>query len=332
MGILSPQLRVAVLRGGPSSDYESSLKTGEHVLSVLREKPDAYHPIDVFLSKDGEWHVSGLRRDPHKALAHVDVVFNALHGEYGEDGQVQKLLSALRIPYTGSTAMPLALTKHKDLSKKAFETRGLFTPKHELVTREDTVQKLASIFRNYLHPIIVKPRNADSMRGLNLAYTFDELLKAVEGALEHSEGVMLEEFIRGKEAVCAVVENARGQKLYAMLPIEVATPKKNKIPDYEAKLKEKRSYVVPGNFSVEEHKLIEHAAKEAHVALGLRHYSKSDVIVTPQNKVYVIESTGLPALHKGSVLYKSLPALGWSPAVFVEHLITLALTKTDLSY
>jgi D-alanine-D-alanine ligase len=329
MGIFSPQLRVAVLRGGPSSLYDASLKTGEHVLSVLRKKPETYHPIDVFISKDGEWHVSGLRKEPHKALAHVDVVFNALHGEYGEDGEVQKFLSGIRIPYTGSTAASLAVTKNKDLSKKIFASHGLFTPRHEMVTVEEGIPFLAQVFRTYLHPIIVKPHNKDGMHGVSLAYTFDQLIKAVEEAWTHSPKVMLEEFVRGKEAVAAVVEHARGEKLYALLPVEIETPIKNKLPDYESKIQNKPVYLVTNTFAPHEHKLLEQTAKQVHQILGLRHYSKSDLIMTPQGKVYVLEATGLPALHKQSAMHKSLPDLGWSSEILVDHLINLALDKTE---
>src|SRR3990167_7406874 len=102
MAIFSPRVRVAVIRGGPSNEYDVSLKTGAQILSLLREMPDAYDPIDIFISRAGEWHRSGLVEDSHRALRHADVVWNALHGSYGEDGQVQKLLTALHIPFTGS--------------------------------------------------------------------------------------------------------------------------------------------------------------------------------------------------------------------------------------
>src|SRR5690349_10161681 len=107
---LSGKTRVAVLRGGPSSEYEVSLKTGGQVLSLLREMPEAYEPLDVFISKDGEWHLQGLVQEPHEVLKHADVAFNALHGYYGEDGQVQRLLESLKVPYTGSSAIAAALT------------------------------------------------------------------------------------------------------------------------------------------------------------------------------------------------------------------------------
>ena len=74
------KIRVAVLRGGPSSEYDVSLLTGN---TILKNLPQHYYPIDVLISRDGVWHVDGLPREPHSVLTHADVVVNALHGEYG---------------------------------------------------------------------------------------------------------------------------------------------------------------------------------------------------------------------------------------------------------
>ena len=108
-------MRIGVLRGGPSSEYEVSLKTGANVLKALSE---THRPLDIFISKDGKWHREGVERTPDHALLGVDVVFNALHGEYGEDGKVQQILQQLGIPYTGSDSIASALAMNKVLSKK----------------------------------------------------------------------------------------------------------------------------------------------------------------------------------------------------------------------
>ncbi|KKR58556.1 MAG: D-alanine-D-alanine ligase, partial [Parcubacteria group bacterium GW2011_GWC2_40_31] len=92
-------IRVGVLRGGPSLEHEVSLKTGE---SVLRNLPAKYSAKDIFISKEGEWHLDGKPAHHDRIFRQIDVVFNALHGEYGEDGKVQQLLEAFGVPYTGS--------------------------------------------------------------------------------------------------------------------------------------------------------------------------------------------------------------------------------------
>ncbi|MCH7590217.1 D-alanine--D-alanine ligase, partial [PVC group bacterium] len=80
-----------------------SLKTGDHVLQNLSS--DTYTTHDILISKGGVWHMRGFETTPDKVLKNVDVIFNALHGEYGEDGQVQQILDTFQIPYTGSGAL-----------------------------------------------------------------------------------------------------------------------------------------------------------------------------------------------------------------------------------
>ncbi|MFZ2049161.1 MAG: hypothetical protein WAV25_02615 [Minisyncoccia bacterium] len=326
MGISSnSKIKVAVLRGGPSQDYDASLKTGEYVLYLLREKLENYEPIDIFISKDGEWHLKGVRVEPHKALEYADMVFNALHGKYADEGGVQKMLTAMNKPYTGSSALGSVMALNKDLAKSAYLNHGLFTPRHEMVTSEDELDRLVEIFRNYMHPLVIKPNTENSRRGIKLAYTFEELAKYIDEALEYSPKVMVEEFIRGREARCGVIEGFRGEKYYALVPVEVVTPRRNKsLPDYDLKFNSVHDYLDKSTFTPRENKVLEHVAKMAHEALGLRHYSCTDLIMTPQGKVYVLETGTSPDLSKNSLFHKSLESLGASPERFLEHILILA--------
>src|SRR3989344_3527533 len=266
---LSSKIRVAVLRGGPSSAYENSLKTGAHVLSLLQEMADVYEPVDIFISKDGEWHLSGLVYEPHKALSHTDIVWNALHGSYGEDGQVQRVLEGLQIPFTGSSAVASALAMNQDMAKRLYQKHNLPTPAYEIFTEDSLNEdRLINIFGNYLPPIIVKP--ARCSHDVSLAYTFSELKEFIKKALTFSPRVLVEEFVRGKDVTCTVIENAREEKIYALLPT----------------LSE-RSEVGVG-------KQIEQIAKQAHRALGLSHYSSSDFIITPKKKIYLLKTSISP--------------------------------------
>ena len=112
------KIRVGVLRGGMSSEYDVSLKTGDSVLRHLPE--DKYFPVDILVTKDGTWHIGGRPTDLPKVSRRVDVVFNALHGEYGEDGKVQRLIECFGIPFTGSGSIPSAIGMNKALSKEVF--------------------------------------------------------------------------------------------------------------------------------------------------------------------------------------------------------------------
>ncbi|MEX2013681.1 MAG: ATP-grasp domain-containing protein [Parcubacteria group bacterium] len=299
---LSSKIKVAVLRGGPSSGYDASLKTGEHILKTLRDMPETYEPLDIFISKDGEWHSGGLAYEPHRVLELADVVWNALHGSYGEDGQVQRVLEGLQIPFTGSSAVASTLAMNKDMAKRLYREHSLLTPAHELITAENlNDDRLIAIFRNYLHPVIIKPTNASGSLGVSLARTFHELKQKISAAFSHSPRVLVEEFIKGDEVSCTVIEGAKGERIYALLPSS------------KSKLK------------VEENKQIEGMAKRAHEILGLSHYSGSDFIITPKRKIYILETNSLPALHEDSLTHHSLHATGWRSSDFVNHVLKLAV-------
>jgi len=292
------KIRVAVLRGGPSHEYDTSLKTGKTVLDTLRAQENKYIPLDIFISKDGEWHSNGRVVEPHIALQHADVVWNALHGPYGEDGQVQQLLTQLRLPFTGSTPAPSALAYHKNHAHKIFHNNGLSTLRHKVITRDHYSDKdLHEVFRNFMHPVRVRPLGVRAALA-NVVHAFKDLEEAVRSALADSAHVVIEEWVRGKEVHASVVEGMRGEKLYALIPH-------------------------PAHFGSAMHKSIEASAKLAHHALGLRHYSTSHFIITPKGKIYIVETTSQPALNDSPFAH-SLDSVGVSTNDLVEHLISLA--------
>src|SRR3989344_2250449 len=108
-------IRVAILRGGPSAEYGASMMTGSGVLAAIDRTK--YEPIDVIITKNGEWLVEGYARFPEQVLSNVDVAFIALHGTYGEDGSIQRFLERLGVPYNGSKSFPSAVAIHKVITK-----------------------------------------------------------------------------------------------------------------------------------------------------------------------------------------------------------------------
>src|SRR4051812_44959822 len=114
---------VGVLRGGPSSEYEISLLSGANVLASIDQ--EKYEPRDIFIDKDGQWHVHGVGVSPEKALRGIDVAFNVLHGEYGESGDVQKILDVSGTPYTGSDAFSSTIAFNKHATKEIVKKLGV---------------------------------------------------------------------------------------------------------------------------------------------------------------------------------------------------------------
>lgn len=302
-----PGIRVAVLRGGPSSHYEHSLKTGEHVLSGLRDLSD-YHPIDIFISKDGEWHRDGLVEEPHRALRHVEVVWNALHGPYGKDGQVQRLLEEMKIPFTGSGAVASVLATNKDMAKRLYRNHSLHTPAHETLSAEDFDEgKIVEIFRNYMHPVVIRSASTKGSVGARLVHSFHDLKEAIKETFKHSPRVLVEEGVSGDEVSCVVLEGVKGEKIFAFEPIS------NR--DKTKKLTKPIT------------KTIEEMAKKAHEVLGLRHFSSSHFVVSPKGRVYIMETEASPVFHKDSHVNRVLEKAGWRHNDFIDHVIKLALNK-----
>jgi D-alanine-D-alanine ligase len=264
--------------------------------------PETYEPADIFISRSGEWHEEGLTSDPHQVLRDKDVVWNALHGAYGEDGQVQKLLESLQIPFTGSTTLSSAFANNKDVAKRLYKKYSLLTPAGSVVSEDNfNDEQLIAIFRTCMPPVIVKPANGVRALGVRIAHTFQELKDAVQKTFKHSPKVVVEEYVRGKISTCVVIENAKGEPLYALLPT--------------------------GRQPVEINRQIEEMAKRAHEILGQRHYSSSDFIITPRGQIYILETNSIPVFHEDSLLHNSLLSTGWQAKDFADHCLKLALNK-----
>lgn len=325
MQTLPSTLRIGVIRGGPSSEYDVSLKSGANILKTLGE---THRPIDIFISKDGTWHMQGIPRKPEKIFPHVDVIFNAMHGAFGEDGKLQKILESHGVKYTGSNSYSSAVGMNKVLGKEIFSKRGLKTPEYSVIKRTDDIaQKIKEIFKSFLMPVVVKPAMAGSSIGVSIVGTLSEITDAVRFAFKHSPAVLVEEFVSGKEATCAVMENWRGEPIYALLPVEIR-PKSGTFFDYNSKYTAGAcDEICPGKFFKEEKNIIEESAKMAHQALELSHYSRSDFIVSPSRGVFILETNSLPGLTDESLLPKSLEATGVSTKEFLHHVLLLAMNE-----
>ncbi|MEK7609512.1 MAG: D-alanine--D-alanine ligase [Patescibacteria group bacterium] len=327
---MTSQIRVGVLRGGPSNEYEVSLNSGATVLSVIRKHFDhKYQPRDVFIDRQGIWHIDGLQVLPKDLGTKIDVAFNALHGAYGEDGKVQALLEAHGIPFTGSGSLGSALGMNKILAKKIFADHGIKSPfSKEILSdvfNKNDEATARELFNTFILPAVVKPSSSGSSVGVSVVKSFGELMPALNLAAKHGEVIMIEEFIPGIEATCGVVEDFRGSKLYALPPVEIRP--QGGFFDYEAKYHSKSEEIVPATFSESIKKSLEELAGKIHRALGLRHYSRSDFIIHPRRGVYVLEVNTLPGLTIESLLPKSLRAVGSDVHELVGHLIDLALKK-----
>ena len=316
--------RVAVLRGGPSEEYEVSMQTGAAVLEALRNQH--YFAKDIVISRAGEWLDEGRVKDPEQALEAIDVVFLALHGTFGEDGSIQRLLERKHIPFTGSRGFASALALNKDLTKNFLKRHGVAMPRHLKVTRAGTTdpyRTAESIQRLFGPRYVVKPVSSGSSLGTTLVDREVDLALAITNALTEYEAVLVEEQLAGKEATVGVAENFRGQALYLLPPIEIVPPQDSRFFDYQVKYDGRTEEICPGRFSNAEKEELTRLARLVHEELGLQQYSRSDFIVTG-GQVYFLEVNTLPGLTKESLFPKAFSAVGSSYDEMIAHLVESA--------
>ncbi len=286
---MSKQL-VYLVAGGPGGEHEVSLSTAKSVKENLDESK--YEVVEVLMRKDSKWVIEGETMssgDGVKCLAPDSVVFIALHGKFGEDGQLQELLDGVSVRYTGSGSVASKLAFDKESSDKVYKERDLAVPKTQVMnSNKDQIElKL---------PFVVKPAREGSSVGVSLCKTKDDINKALESAFNHDDKVLVQQYIKGPEISCGVLENP-GPK--ALTPTQIVP--KSEFYDYEAKYSEGQSeHLLPPDLDKKLLEKIQKYSVEAHEALGCRGYSRTDFLVEG-DKLYVLETNTLPGMTKTSL-------------------------------
>lgn len=319
-------VRVAVLRGGPSEEYEVSMRTGQEVITALEKQN--YDVNDIVISRSGAWIVHGFERMPIEALSATDVVFIALHGSYGEDGTVQRLLDRLNIPYTGSKAYPSTVAMNKIFTKEKLKKCGIkMAPHMRVASGNNDLSRIAlSIDALFGPDYIVKPIDGGSSIDTHVVSGTTELIHALKKSLLNRDEVLVEKLIRGREATVGVLERFRSQSVYRLPVIEIVPPSDAKFFDAEVKYNGKTEEICPGRFTREQKEELENIAHKVHKELDLAQYSRSDFIVADDG-IYFLEVNTLPGLTTESLFPKALNTVGCSYEDFLVHLLSDALEK-----
>lgn len=246
---------VAVLMGGWSAEREVSLASGVACVKALQEAGFDVTPIDV--QRDMGALITRLYPKP-------DVVFNALHGRYGEDGCVQGLLNILNIPYTHSGLMASAMAMDKPTAKRLFEEVGIPVANH-IVASEEEIRKGDPMPR----PYVIKPCNEGSSVGVHIVHEGDNAMSFDGTGWPHGERVMVEEFIEGREFTVAVM----GDRALTVTDI---TTERN-FYDYDAKYVDGGSaHTLPAQIDKEIFDACLDYALRAHRTLGCRGMTRTD--------------------------------------------------------
>lgn len=318
--------QVIVVMGGPSAEYEVSLNTGKSMLENL--DPDKYDIAKAVIQKDGHWVFNdektllNVGQALNRLKSEADVVVLAVHGTFGEDGTLQALLEQRGIVFTGSGTAASILAMDKIISNEIYESDGLLVPK-TLVFFPADVQKAVSNIEPML-PVVVKPVRQGSSVGVSIVKKADEILPALKLALEHDQRVMVQEYIKGREVSCGVLEQPSG-KIIALPPTELI-PKKAEFFDYDSKyLEGGADEITPPDMPQKIIADIKNVAVKAHKLLGCRGYSRTDMIVRAGD-MFVIETNTLPGMTKTSILPRQAAAAGISFSAVMDMLITSATT------
>lgn len=300
---------VHVLLGGFSNEREVSLQSGEAVAAALEERGHRVARLDV--SRDFEQ----VGRD---LLAGTGLAFIILHGEFGEDGQIQRLLEGWSVPYTGSDSASSRSAMDKVLTKRCFEQRGIETPRWEIV--EPPVDG-AALVEKYGLPLVVKPSESGSSIGVTIAREEGAVAPAVEEAAKCRGVVMVEEFVGRREVTVGIL----GEEA---LPIVELVPQRE-FYDYEAKYSDDAGteYLCPAPLDAEVTAALQAEGLAAHRALACRDFSRVDLRLGEDGSGSVMEVNTIPGFTSHSLLPKAAAEGGTCFADLVEKIAVLALER-----
>lgn len=320
-------LRVAVIYGGPSLEHEVSLKTGKEMLAGLNK--ELYDITPVLITKEGLWKInksSLLTQDKaiNELKKYIDVCMIGLHGAFGEDGQIQLLLEKMKLSFTGSGSKSSKLAMEKHLASMQFSNNGLNTPK-ELAINAWSDSLMSAVEKKLDMPIVVKPQSQGSSVGVSIVSDIAKLNTAVKTALTKDSVVLLQQFIKGREVSCGVLD-VNGE-LLALPPTEVE-PINSEFYDYDAKydIGATKETTPPRNMGKTTIKIIQEIALKAHNILGCSGYSRTDIIIS-ENSPFIIETNTLPGMTATSFLPQQIAAIGMSFPELLDNIINSALRK-----
>ncbi len=302
------KLKVAVLAGGPGSERDISLQSGACVAEALRGAGVCVKPADVtpddleILGDDG-----------------IDVFFIALHGEFGEDGQLQQILEEMSLSYTGSGPAASRLTFDKMASKKAFTEAGVNTPAAIEFNGEVDIKQLQQLGDGY----VVKPVKEGSSVGISIVDDSDAAICAAQKTLSEFGDCMIEEFIPGREITVGIL----GDRALPIIEVQTRTG----FYDYQAKYHDEQTEYLFDTIKdpalAEE---IQTAALECFGVLGCRDFGRVDFRLSDKQELYVLEVNTIPGFTSHSLLPMAAAKAGLSMSDLCVKIIEAALEKTSI--
>lgn len=304
-----------MLKGGRSLEREVSLRSGANAEAALRRLGHDVLDIDV-----DQRLVRTLRAE------RPDAAFVALHGRGGEDGTVQELLEILEIPYTGPGVLACGRAMDKVVAKAHFAAAGVPTPPY-FAFGQDAFRELGAAdalpdLREKLGlPLVVKPAKQGSALGITVAHEPGEVPSALMSALSYDDRVLLERFVPGRELAVSVIGTAEPWAL----PVVEAIPIERDFYDFEARYTPGLTdLVAPARLPDEVAQEAARVAIACYRALGCRGVSRVDMILDPDDRLWVLEVNAIPGMTDTSLLPKAAEAAGLGFDEVVERILAEA--------
>lgn len=304
--------KIVVVMGGTSTEAEVSRRTGAAIYNALLEK--GYNAVKM------ELNPPTFANDIQKEKPAI--VFNALHGKFGEDGLLQGTLDMLNIAYTGSGVLAAALTMDKGATKRFLAAENIRTPRGKIYYRFQNNHGLSyEILNEFKLPFVVKATNQGSSIGVYIVEKTEDLANAINECFKLSNTVLVEEFIDGTEVTVALWGNDERVDAFPIIEITTLSGKY----DYESKYtKGASSHIIPARISEElSNEVIELAKKTFHVT-GCSGVARVDFMISKNGKPYVIEVNSVPGMTETSLVPDAAKAIGISFPDLCEKILEMA--------
>ena len=299
--------KILVISGGISKERIISLDTGKQVAKEL-----TLNNYKVKISEPDQNLIKTIQ------LFKPNIIFNALHGQFGEDGYIQTILETTKIPYTHSGVISSAIAMDKQLSKKIFIKNNILTPKHIMYFYDKSKSGLIKLIDKRLKfPVVIKPVNEGS--SVNVYICNKSNLHKNLKLLKNYKKIMIEEFIPGREIQAAII----GSKKLGAIELKP----KRKFYDYQAKYnsKAKTKHIIPVDLPKKEYFKIMNLALKAHKLIGCRGVTRAD-FKYHNGKFYLLEINTQPGMTSLSLV----PEIAAHHGISFIKLIELILK--DASY
>jgi len=289
--------------GGPGSEREVSLASGEAVVEALRSVGYEVTPVDV------------IDTAPEIPMG-TEVVFNVIHGTWGEDGGLQGYLDSISQPYTGAGATSSRIAFDKVATKNEFVKHGVPTPRSEVIPADGKTMPSFSV------PFVVKPPREGSSVGVSVVKTAEEAAAAIKEGSKYGDELLVEEFVEGKELTVGVL-NDEALPIVHICPEDGWYDIKNKYPWMTGE--GKTQYFCPAELDEATTKRVQEVALAAHRSAGVEVYSRVDVLLDGKNQPYVLEINTIPGMTGSSLLPKSAAAVGYDFPALCDKIVELSL-------